>query len=179
MADLMRSAATYTLWDPTAEDLARLDTWVKLAREAHSEFVFTPNPRVRSSLVHKQPPEWTVALVTTAGVHRKDQSPFDVLSPRGDPSFREIPSETPSDFFSISDTHYDNSDADADINCLFPIDRLRELAAERAIGAVFPMHFGLMGFAPNPARDGWLDSANTVAARLKENGVDVALLTPG
>jgi D-proline reductase (dithiol) PrdB len=40
---------------------------------------------------------------------------------------------------------YDNSDANSDINCMFPLDRLRELAAAGVIKEVAPTHVGLMG----------------------------------
>jgi D-proline reductase (dithiol) PrdB len=45
--------------------------------------------------------ECTVALVTTAGVHLKGQKPFDMSDPDGDPSFREIPGNTPLDRKSV------------------------------------------------------------------------------
>jgi hypothetical protein len=35
---------------------------------------------------------------------------------------------------------------DADLNCVFPIDRMRELAAERRVGGLTERHFSL-GFS--------------------------------
>lgn len=178
-SDVSEAAPVYVAWEPGPRDLERLETWVRLAGEAHAEFVWTPNESISAARVRKPHKEWTVALVTTAGVHPRDQLPFDVLSPTGDPSFREISRDTPSDAFCVSDTHFDTSDAEADINCLFPIDRLRELERDGAIGRVSPLHVGFMGFAPNPRRDGWLNAAAAAVALLRREDVDVALLTPG
>ena len=36
-----------------------------------------------------------VAIVTTAGVHHRNQKPFDMNDPKGDPSFRVIDSRRP------------------------------------------------------------------------------------
>ena len=48
----------------------------------------------------------------------------------------------------ISHTHFDRTDADQDINCVFPLTRLKELAAEGIIGGVAPTHYGFMGYIP-------------------------------
>jgi D-proline reductase (dithiol) PrdB len=36
-----------------------------------------------------------LALITTGGVHLREQPPFDMADPRGDPSYRAIPTDTP------------------------------------------------------------------------------------
>ena len=53
---------------------------------------------------------------------------------RNDLRLDAVANDTAADFFVISDDYYNHSDADRDINCIFPIERLRELAAERVIG---------------------------------------------
>ncbi len=83
------------------------------------------------------------ALVTTAGVHLRDQEPFD---PAGDNSWRLIPGGVETGQLMVTHEHYDHRDADADINVVFPIDRLRELAAEGIIGGVSDKHLGFMGY---------------------------------
>lgn len=84
-----------------------------------------------------------IALVSTAGVHHKDDPPFQV---DGDTSFRIIPGEAPGADLRIADTHYDHSCVEKDINCVFPIDRLSELMEERRIGGLSARHFS-MGFS--------------------------------
>lgn len=119
-----------------------------------------------------------VALVTTAGVHPKSQKPFDVESKKGDWRYREIPRDLPASELMVTHTHYDHTEADRDINCVFPIDRLRELKEENVIGRLAEVNYGFMGFIPNPTplREG---TAKEVAQRLKEAKVDIAFLTAG
>jgi D-proline reductase (dithiol) PrdB len=70
--------------------------------------------------------ECSVSIVTTAGVHRKDQMPFDMKDPNGDPSLRVIDGSVSADALMITHDYYDHKDADKDINIVFPIERLRE-----------------------------------------------------
>jgi len=79
-----------------------------------------------------------VALHTSGGVSRKDQTPFDPWS-YNDLSYREIPKDTPVEELVINDEYYDHTDADKDINCVFPIERFRELEREGFIGEMAPM----------------------------------------
>ena len=72
-----------------------------------------------------------IALVTTAGVHLIGQPPFDMDDPEGDASFREIPSSAPAGALTITHNYYDHRDADADINVVFPVERLQDLAGRR------------------------------------------------
>ncbi len=120
-----------------------------------------------------------VALVTTAGVHLRSQPPYDMEDKEGDPSFREIPSNTSVSDLMITHDYYDHGDADLDINIVLPVQRLRELAAERIIAAIAPRHFSFMGHiigrhvATLVTRTG-----PAVAALLKRDGADVVFLTP-
>ena len=65
-----------------------------------------------------------IALLTSGGVSRKDAKPFDPEA-RNDLRVDTIPEETDAQFFMIHDNYYDHSDAERDINCIFPIERLR------------------------------------------------------
>jgi hypothetical protein len=84
--------------------------------------------------------EAVIALVSTAGVYHRESPPFRV---EGDLSFRVIPGMTRAADLRIADAHYDHSCVDRDINCVFPIDRLAEIAAEHRIGGVAERHFSL------------------------------------
>lgn len=123
--------------------------------------------------------ECSVALVTTAGVHLKDQTPFDVAAKEGDASFREISNQTAVEDYRITHTHYDHSEADKDINCVFPITRLNDLAKDGLIKKVSEVHYGFMGYILNSLHESLKANARKIAQKLLEHQVDVVLLTPG
>ncbi len=100
--------------------------------------------------------ESTFALVTTAGVHLREQEPFNL---DGDNSWRLIP-------------------GDEDINVVFPIDRLRELAAEGIIAGVGDKHLGFMGYSQN-FRDLYERVAPEMAKIISRSKADGVILTAG
>src|SRR5437870_2037190 len=116
--------------------------------------------------------EATVALVTTSGVHLRDDRPFNLAS---EPTFRVIPRTAEAGDLAISHQAYDRTDALRDINLVFPLPRLRELEAEHVIGRLAEDNygFGLMGSAKK-----LMPSIKEVARRISESGVDLALLVP-
>lgn len=131
------------------------------------------------------PPVWTpvtkelkdmvVALVTAAGVHEKKDKRFNLA---GDFSFREVRDTTASSELMVSHGGYDNGDVNKDINCMFPIDRIHELAKEGFIKSIAPVHIGFMGGGGN--QDKFKNETGPEIARiLKEEGVDAVLMTAG
>jgi D-proline reductase (dithiol) PrdB len=121
-----------------------------------------------------------IALVTTAGVHHRDQKPFDMKDPDGDPSYRVIDAGRPSDSLMITHDYYDHSDADRDLNVVFPLERLREFEREGLIGQVAGFHYGFMGHITGRHIPTLITRiAPEAAERLKEAKVDAVLLTPG
>lgn len=120
--------------------------------------------------------EAVFALITTAGVHLKTQPVFDVDA--GDPTVRFIPASVEEEDLMISHTHFDRSDADRDVNCVFPLFRLKELALEGIIGEVARTHYGLMGFIPDtiPLIEATIP---LILKQLKEDKVDAVILNPG
>lgn len=131
------------------------------------------------------PPVWTpvtkelkdmnIALVTAAGVHRKSDERFNLS---GDFTFREIPDTSLSSELMVSHGGYDNADVNKDINCMFPIDRLHELAEEGFIKSIAPVHIGFMGGGGNQEifKN---ETGPKIAEILKEEGVDAVLMTAG
>jgi D-proline reductase (dithiol) PrdB len=120
-----------------------------------------------------------IALITTGGVHLSSQKPFNMKDPSGDPSFREIPANALSANLCITHDYYDHSDADKDINIVFPIERIRLLKRFGEIGDINTRHFSFMGHITGPHIETLLrETAPRVAGKLKEDGVNVALLTP-
>ncbi len=82
----------------------------------------------------------TICLVSTAAVRTKDDPPFRT---DGDTTWRVIPAETEAKDLRYDDTHYDHACVDRDMNCVFPIDRVRELAVEGRVGGLTARHFSL------------------------------------
>ncbi len=124
--------------------------------------------------------EANLALITTAGVHLRQDTPFDMSDPDGDPTFRVINSGARVDELMITHDYYDHTDADRDINIVFPIERLRELVSGKRIGRLAPRFYGFMGHIQGRHIKSLVDTyAARVVAMLKEDGVDVALFTPG
>ncbi len=122
----------------------------------------------------------TVALVTLAGVHLRDQPAFDMQNPDGDASFRVIPGTVSPADLTITHDYYDHAAADRDVNIVFPVARLRELAAAGRIGRVAPRHVGAMGhILRGEERRLVAESAPAIARLLQEDGVDYVVLSPG
>ena len=118
--------------------------------------------------------ECRLALVTTGGVHLPEQPRFDIDDTLGDCSYREIPA----DAAQLTWTHaYYRPDEGADLDAVFPLWTIRELAAEGVVGELNRRHFAFMGAIhdPGPLID---ETAPEVAAKLADDGVDAALLTP-
>jgi len=136
----------------------------QLRRLAVGEVPWTP---LRKSLSDS-----TVVLISTGGVHLQRDRPFHL---NGDPTFRVIPKGAKPADLAISHQAYDRTDALRDINLVFPIERLRELEAERVIGRLAEVHygFGLMGSARR-----LMPAIKEVARRIGASGVDLALLVP-
>ena len=71
--------------------------------------------------------------------------------------------------------NFDRSGFQQDLNVIFPVDRLRELAKEGIIGSVADFHYSFMG-ASDPAS--MEKQAREVAGLLKKDKVDAVLLLP-
>lgn len=123
--------------------------------------------------------EARAAIVTTGGVHLRDDRPFNRDLPGGESSYRIIPSDAdPADVvqshFSIG---FDRTAIYRDLNITYPADRMRELAAQGVIGGLGANHYSFMG----ALRDCTAIAEQTgpeVARRLKDEGVNLVFLTP-
>ncbi len=118
--------------------------------------------------------ESMVALVSNAGVHLKSQEPFN---PEGDNSLRILPGEVAGTELMVTHGHYDRADADRDINCIFPMDRLRELQQEGLIGGLGDKHIGL-GYSLN-LKETYEVTAPQVADLVERSKADLVVLTAG
>ena len=116
-----------------------------------------------------------VALVTTAGVHLRGDRPFA----SSDQTFRVIPSTSPAKAIvqSHSSIGFDRTAFMRDVNISFPVDRLRELVEQGAIGSLATDFYSFMGGVRAP-RTIERETGPEVARRLLADGVEVVLLTP-
>ena len=116
-----------------------------------------------------------LAIVTTAGLHRRGDRPFGP----GEQGYRVIPGETPTVDIVQSHTSlgFDRTPIMRDLNISFPVDRLHELVGRWALGGVGPHHYSFMGAQRDVKRiEG--ETGPEVGRRLREEGVDAALITP-
>jgi len=116
----------------------------------------------------------TVAIVTSAALHTPDDDAFSA----GDTGYRTIPSDRRDLVLGHWSPNFDRSGLSLDLNVVYPIDRLTELADQGVIGAVAPRHFSFAGNQPDDVSTIRLDSGPAAAAEARHDGVDVVLLTP-
>ena len=114
-----------------------------------------------------------VALISTAGLHKRGDRPFQP----GDGSYRVIAADTPAADLVMShiSVNFDRTGFQQDHNVVFPIDRLRELVAAGTVGAMAALHYSFMGAFPPAAAE---PHASHLAGLLKADRVDAVLLVP-
>jgi D-proline reductase (dithiol) PrdB len=94
-------------------------------------------------------------------------------------TFRVIDSDVAASDLMVTHHHYDHSDADRDINVVFPIDPLRELVREGLIGAVARLHIGYLGFTMQ-LKQMYEEVAPQIAEEIeKKSRADAVVLTGG
>ena len=114
-----------------------------------------------------------VALINTAGLRLRHDRPF-MIAP--DDYYRVIPGNVQANDLVLSHPSpgFDRSAFQRDWNVVFPLDRLRELAAEGIIGSVADFHYSVGNIRPEAMEA----PAQEIADLLKKDKVDVVLLLP-
>jgi D-proline reductase (dithiol) PrdB len=121
--------------------------------------------------------ECRITMLTSGGISQCALPGFDPMA-RNDHRLDAIPADASSSDFQIHDAYYDHSDADTDVNCQFPIDRLRELEAAGEIGSLAPRFWsGFMGRIYDRSRV-LEDSAPAFVAELHKDEVDLLIAVP-
>lgn len=117
--------------------------------------------------------ECTVAIVTSASLHHADDNDF---AP-SDTSFRTLHRQRRDIVVGHWSPNFDASGVAQDLNVVYPIDRLEELADQGVIGNVSEVHLAVAGnqFDLSGIK---LDGGPAGAEVLKNHEVDVVLLTP-
>ena len=119
--------------------------------------------------------EARVAIVTTAALSRKGGVSNWQLQ---DFHFETLPSDARDLELGHVSPNFDRSGFHADINVVYPIDRLEELAAESVIGSVASNHYAFAGNQSDSVSELRLDTGPACAAQMLKDEVDVVLLTP-
>ena len=116
-----------------------------------------------------------VAIVTTAGLRPAGSELWNA----GDQSFTVLDGAERDLMVAHASANFDRSGVAADLDVVYPVDRLAELAAAGEIGSVAPRHLSFMGAQPDHTMATIrLDTGPAAAKLLLEDGVDVVLLTP-
>ena len=115
-----------------------------------------------------------VAIVTTAGFHHADGGTWTEGQ-----GFVAFDAADRSLTLAHASTNFDRTGLLADLNVVYPADRLEEMAAEGVIGSVASQHLSFMGAQPDHVLETLrLDTGPQAAELLRRDGVDVAILTP-
>jgi len=114
-----------------------------------------------------------VAIVSTAGLHHRDDRPFSIMSDE----YRIIPGDIKMNdlVMSHTSTNFDRTGFQQDWNVVFPLDRLRELSDQGIIGSVADFHYSFMGATDPKLMEA---TARGLASLLKKDQVDAILLIP-
>lgn len=118
--------------------------------------------------------ERRIAIITTAGLHRVDDERFNLV----DLSYRVLPLDVKTGDLSMthSSIHFDRTGFREDVNLVYPIDRLKELAEKGEIGSVASFHYSFMGAGWPPQMIE--ETAKQLAVLLKEDKVNGVVLSP-
>ena len=124
----------------------------------------------------------TVALLSSAGVALKTDQPFDQEGERqnpwwGDPSYRILPATATEMDVRLYHLHIDPRYAEQDLNCLFPLQRLKELEQSGEIGRSSPRHYSMMGYILEPETLLQV-TVPAIIRDLREDQADVVVLVP-
>jgi D-proline reductase (dithiol) PrdB len=159
--------------------MPRLETLSEILRQVLLAFPClehdtTPWTPMRHPLSHSK-----LALVTTAGLHLRSDTPFISDPQGGDASYRLLPGTAKAE--EIVQSHvsigFDRTAIYRDLNVTLPIDRLQELVRQGVVGSLAQQHYSFMGAIRNPRRL-IEETGPEVAQRLQDEGVEVVLLTP-
>jgi D-proline reductase (dithiol) PrdB len=149
-----------------------IKNWIKME---------TPRPIPWTPLT-KPLSECTVALLSSAGVALKSDTPFDQEGERqnpwwGDPSYRVLPKDATEEQVRLYHLHIDPAYAEQDLDCLFPLQRLQELEDQGRIGRTSPRHYSIMGYILDP-EELLTKTVPALIRDLKEDFADVVVLVP-
>ena len=114
-----------------------------------------------------------IAIISSAALIARGEAPFAF----GSPEFRTVPADRPAGDILTSHVSiaHDRSGFQRDVNTVYPVDRLRELAEESVIAGAADTHYTVMG-STDPLT--MADTADQIAGQLRQERIDSILLSP-
>lgn len=148
-------------------DLPEMDQKILLSMEGPT---FESRPWVEGKPISQR----RVALITTAGIHKRQDRPFQIGQPD---YYRVIPGDTRDNDIVMSHgaASFDRTGYQRDWNVVFPLDRLRELAEDGVIGSVADFHYSFGTPLTMPENE---SAANELSKLFKKDKVDAVLVFP-
>ena len=136
--------------------------------------IHMPCPKINLCAFNKPPAlsQSRVALISSAGLRLRDDAPFTEYAN----DYRILPSEERANIIQDHmNASHDRTGFIQDLNTIFPLDRLEEMADGGEIGSVANYHYSFMG-ATHPTE---LErEARSLAKIMIRDEVDVVLLCP-
>jgi len=122
--------------------------------------------------------ESRIACLTTGGLSLAgEQEPFITTPEYGDYTLRRLPRDFEPARVRLDHTHYPHENAEADLNCIFPLERLGELESAGEIGSLAPTHYSIMGYQPLWTRL-YNEIVPGVVEGMRAEGVEAACSAP-
>ena len=149
-----------------------IKSWIKMEQ---------PRPIPWTPLTKKLS-DCTVAMISTGGIALKTDRAFDQEGERqnpwwGDPSYRILPNTATEQDVRLYHLHIDPRYGEQDLNCMFPLQRLKELEAAGEIGRSAARHYSFMGYILRPEKL-LQETTPQIIRNLQEDQVDVVVLVP-
>ena len=149
-----------------------IKSWIKMEQ---------PRPIPWTPLTKKLS-DCTVAMISTGGIALKTDRPFDQEGERqnpwwGDPSYRILPNTATEQDVRLYHLHIDPRYGEQDLNCMFPLQRLKELEAAGEIGRSAARHYSFMGYILRPEKL-LQETTPQIIRNLQEDQVDAVVLVP-
>ena len=160
----MREPESYIRYIPRTRDLY----------SSHSPYRWVENADAPWIPLTKPLNESRVALVSSAGIYLKGQTPFHT---KDDTSIREIPKSALTGDFSVNHFGYRMDGAERDPNCVFPLKQLQTLEEEGFIGEMAETAYTFMGgiYSSRRVRE---ELAPQLVERALAAGADLVYLVP-
>lgn len=155
------------------------DSWKSKQRKAEdlSGYPFVENATAPFTSLRRSLPMLNLALISSAGAYLDGTEAFDTTLAGGDLSIREIPTDIQASDLQFAARGYDRTAVQQDMNVQLPLDRLREMEANRVIGQLNSVFWSFCGFIPDAAAFVEQSVAKLIA-RLQYYDVQAALLIP-
>jgi len=124
----------------------------------------------------------TFSLMTSGGISRKTDPPFDMEREKreptwGDPTHREIPRDATEADIHANHLHINTDFIKEDMNVILPLRRFAEFEEEGIIGKLAPTCYSYYGFQMDP-KVLLEQTMPKVSSQMREEGVKAVLLTP-